>query len=180
MTELLHLPDLDKWVASFEKLKTLPPRSCNNPGECLPNFQLLVWSNLATLQQDTWRGECPHMLHSFNKYLTVKLMDNLTSQSSMGGKSSFCEPKLAIFASFCTRFSKTHALRSHDGETAPWSVEVCTKTAPSRESPLTHSNRKRHRSIWLQRLCKYSKLSNILVKTSNTIPKILRGVLKTP
>ena len=36
------------------------------------------------------------MLHSFNKYLTVKLTDNLISQSSMGGKSSFCEPKLAI------------------------------------------------------------------------------------
>ena len=36
------------------------------------------------------------MLHSFNKYLTVKLTDNLISQSSTGGKSSFCEPKLAI------------------------------------------------------------------------------------
>ena len=36
------------------------------------------------------------MLPSFNKYLTVKLMDNLISQSSMGGKSSFCEPRLAI------------------------------------------------------------------------------------
>ena len=36
------------------------------------------------------------MLPSFNKYLTVKLMDNLISQSSTGGKSSFCKPALAI------------------------------------------------------------------------------------
>ena len=36
------------------------------------------------------------MLPSINKYLTVKLMDNLISQSSTGGKSLFCEPKLAI------------------------------------------------------------------------------------
>ena len=38
MTELLHLPGLDKRVASFKKSKTLPPRSCNNLGECFPNF----------------------------------------------------------------------------------------------------------------------------------------------
>ena len=36
------------------------------------------------------------MLPSINKYLTVKLTDNLISQSSTGGKSSFYEPKLAI------------------------------------------------------------------------------------
>ena len=36
------------------------------------------------------------MLPSINKYLTAKLTDNLISQSSTGGKSSFCEPKLAI------------------------------------------------------------------------------------
>ena len=40
--------------------------------------------------------------------------------------------------------------------------------------------KKRHRSIWLQRLCEYSKLSNILAKTNSTIPKILRGLPKTP
>ena len=38
MTELLHLPGLDKQMASFKKSKTLPPQSCNNLGECLPNF----------------------------------------------------------------------------------------------------------------------------------------------
>ena len=36
------------------------------------------------------------MLPFINKYLTVKLTDNLTSQSSTGGKSSFCKPELAI------------------------------------------------------------------------------------
>ena len=35
------------------------------------------------------------MLHSINKYLTVKLTDNLIFQSSTGGKSLFCKPKLA-------------------------------------------------------------------------------------
>ena len=36
------------------------------------------------------------MLPSINKYSTVKLTDNLIFQSSTGGKSLFCEPKLAI------------------------------------------------------------------------------------
>ena len=36
------------------------------------------------------------MLPSIIKYLTLKLTDNLISQSSTGGKSSFCEPELAI------------------------------------------------------------------------------------
>ena len=36
------------------------------------------------------------MLPSIIKYLTVKLTDNLISQSSTGGKSSFCEPEVAI------------------------------------------------------------------------------------
>ena len=48
----------------------------------------LLYSN------DTWSWSL-HVLPSFNKYLTVKLMDNLISQSSTGGKSSFCESWLA-------------------------------------------------------------------------------------
>ena len=36
------------------------------------------------------------MLPSIKGNLTLKLMDNLISQSSTGGKSSFCEPELAI------------------------------------------------------------------------------------
>ena len=36
------------------------------------------------------------MLPSIKENLTLKLTDNLISQSSTGGKSSFCEPELAI------------------------------------------------------------------------------------
>ena len=65
-------------------------------GSVFPIFDSLcdwIWK---LYTNDTQRGGCLHMLHSFNKYLTVKLTDNLISQSSTGGKSSFCEPQLAI------------------------------------------------------------------------------------
>ena len=39
---------------------------------------------------------CHCVILCINKYLTVKLTDNLISQSSTGGKSSFYDPKLAI------------------------------------------------------------------------------------
>ena len=71
----------------------------------------LLYSN------DTQRGGCLHMLPLFNKYLTVKLTDNLISQSSTGGK-KILQALVSHFASFYTRFSKTRALRSCDGEAA--------------------------------------------------------------
>ena len=83
-------------MASFEKSKTLPSQSCNNLGSVFPIFDSLCDRIWLLYSNDTQRGRCLHVLHSINKYLTVKLMDNLISQSSTGGKSLFCEPKLAI------------------------------------------------------------------------------------
>ena len=170
-TELLHLSGLDKRMASFEKSKTLPPQSCHNLGECPSQFLTPCAIEFGYFySNDTQRGGCLHMLHSINKYLTVKHMDNLISQSSTGGKLSFCEPKLAILqVSVHASVKPAHCNHMMEKLLSDW-LKCVLKC--------THSNQKRHRSIWLQRLCEYLKLSNILVKTSRIIPKILRGVLK--
>ena len=46
-----------------------------------------------------------------------------------------------------------------------------TKIAPSKENPLHYLNSKRCRSIWLQRLCEYWKLSNILTEVCRVSPE---------
>ena len=54
-----------------------------------------------------------------------------------------------------------HALWSHDQKTALWLVEVCTKTAPSRENPLNHSESKETQvnmaaeAVWVFEIVKY-------------------------
>ena len=128
---------------------------------------------------DTQRGGCLHMLPVI-KYLKVKLTDNLISQSSTGGKSSFCKPKLAILqVSVHASLKSAHCDHVTEKLLSDWLKCVLKLPRQGRTLSLTQ-NRKRCRSIWLQRLCEYSKLSNILVKTGSTIPKILRGVLNTP
>ena len=75
------------------------------------------------------------MLPSIMKYLTVKLTDNLISQSSTLGKSLFCKPELAIL-----QVSVHPSLKS--GHCNHMTRKVHTKTAPLRENPLTHSKSK--------------------------------------
>ena len=84
-----------------EWLPSKSPKPCHHGavttwGSVFPILDSLCDRIWLLYSNDTQRGRCLHMLHSINKYLTVKLTDNLISQSSTGGKSSFCEPKLAI------------------------------------------------------------------------------------
>ena len=75
------------------------------------------------------------MLPSIKEYLTLKLTDNLISQSSTGGKSSRCEPELAILqVSVHASLKCVHC----DHVTR----KLCTKTALSRENPLNQSESK--------------------------------------
>ena len=67
-------------------------RAVSTWGSVFPIFDSLCDRIWLLYSNDTQRGGCLHMLPSCNKYLTVKLTDNLISQSSTGGKSSFCEP----------------------------------------------------------------------------------------
>ena len=107
-------------------------------------------------------------------------MDNLISQSSTGGKSSFCEPELAILqVSVHASLKSTHCDHVTRKLLFDWLRCILKLPCQGRTLSLTQ-NRKRRRSIWLQRLCKYSKLSDILTKIGSIFPKILQGVLKTP
>ena len=127
-----------------------------------------IWS---LYSDDTQRGGHLHMLPSVAKYLTVKLTDNLISQSSTGGKSSFCKPKLAILqVSVHTSLKSVHCNHVTEKLLSDWLKCILKLPCQGRTLSLTQ-NRKRRRSIWLQRLCEYLKLSNVLVKTGSTIPK---------
>ena len=107
-------------------------------------------------------------------------MDNLISQSSTGGKSSFCEPELAIL-----QVSVHASLKYVDCDhvtrklLSDWSRCILKLSHLGRTISITQ-NPKRHRSIWLQRLCEYSKLPNISTNICSISPKILQGVPKTP
>ena len=85
----------NEWLPSKSR-KPCHHRAVTTWGSVFPIFNSLCDRIWLLYSDDTQRGRCLHMLPSINKYLTVKLMDNLISQSSTGGKSSFCKPKLAI------------------------------------------------------------------------------------
>ena len=81
----------------LQKVKNLAyHRAVTTWGSVFPIFDSSCDQIWLLCSNHTQRGRCLHMLPSFNKYLTLKLMGNLILQSSMGGKSSFCEPRLAI------------------------------------------------------------------------------------
>ena len=83
------------WINDWLPSKSQKPchhRAVTTWGSVFPIFDSLCDLIWLLYSNDTQRGRCLHMLPSFNKYLTAILMDNLISQSSMGGKSSFCEP----------------------------------------------------------------------------------------
>ena len=87
------------WTSEWLPLKSRKPchhGAVTTRGSVFPIFDSLCDQIWLLYSDDTQRGGCLHMLPSINKYLTVKLTDNLISQSSTGGKSSFCKPKLAI------------------------------------------------------------------------------------
>ena len=89
------------------------------------------------------------MLPSINKYLTVKLTDNPISQSSTGGKSSFCEPELAILqVSVHASLKFAHCDHVMEKLLSDWLKCVLKLPRQGRTLSLTQ-NQKRHRSIWL-------------------------------
>ena len=181
MKELLHLTGLVKQEASFNELeKPCHHGAATTWGSVFSIFDSLcnrIWS---LYNGDTQRGRCLCMLPSIKEYLTFKLMDNLISQSSTGGKSSFCEPGLAILQ-VSVHASLKYMRCDHMTRKllSDWSRCVLKLPCQGRTLSITQ-NPKRRRSIWLQRLCEYSKMSNISTKICSISPKILQGVLKTP
>ena len=179
--ELLHLVGLVKQEASFnESEKPCHHRAATTWGSVFPIFDSLcdrIWS---LYNGDTQRGRCLHMLPSIKEYLTLKLMDNLISQSSTGGKSLLCEPELAILqVSVHASLKCMHCDHVTRKLLSDWSR--CVLKLPRQGGTLSITqNLKRCRSIWLQRLCEYLKLSNISMKICSISPKTLQGVLKTP
>ena len=181
MTKLLHLIGLVKQEASFnESEKPCHHGAATTWGSVFPIFDPLCDQIWSLYNGDTQRGECLHMLPSIKKYLTLKLTDNLISQSSTGGKSSFCEPELAILQ-VSVHASLKCAHCDHVTRKLPSDWLRCILKLPHQGRTLSITqNPKRCRSIWLQRLCEYSKLSNISTKICSISPKTLQGVLKTP
>ena len=181
MTELLHLIGLVKQEVSFnESEKPCHHGAATTWGSVFPIFDPLCDRIWPLYNGDTRRGRCLCMLPSIREYLTLKLMDNLISQSSMGGKSSFFEPELAILqVSVHASLKCAHCDHVTRKLLSDWSSCVLKLPCQGRTLSITQ-NPKRCRSIWLQRLCEYSKLSNISTKICSISPKILQGVLKTP
>ena len=100
-------------------------------------------------------------------------MDNLISQSSTGGISLFRKPKLAILqVSVHASLKFAHCDHLMEKLLSDWLKCVLKLPHQGRTLSLTQ-NQKRHRSIWLQRLCEYSKLSYILAKIGSIFPEIL-------
>ena len=105
-------------------------------------------------------------------------MDNLISQSSTGGKSSVCEPELAILQVSVHAFLKSaHCNHMTKKLLSDWLRCVLKLPCQGRTLSLTQ-NQKRHRSIWLQRLCEYPKLSNIFTKIGSIFPKFYEEYLR--
>ena len=170
--ELLHLIDLVKQEASFnESEKPCHHRAATTWGSVFPIFDPLcdrIWS---LYNGDTPRGGCLHMLPSIKEYLTLKLTDNLISQSSTGGKSSLCEPELAMLqVSVHASLKCMHCDHVTRKLLSDWSRCVLKLPHQGRTLSITH-NSERPRSIWLQKLCEYSKLSNISMKVCSISPK---------
>ena len=181
MMGLLHLTGLVKQVASFdESQKPCHHGAATTWGSVFPIFNSMCDQIWSLYNSDTQRGECLHMLPSIKEYLTLKLTDNLISQSSTGGKSSFCEPESAILqVSVHASLKSVHCDHMTRKLLTDWLRCVLKLPHQGRTLSITQ-NQKRHRSIWLHRLCEYPKLSNISTKICSIPPKILQGVLKTP
>ena len=111
------------------------------------------------------------MLPSIKEYLTLKLTDNLISQSSTGGKSSLCEPELAMLqVSVHASLKCAHCDHMTRKLLSDWPRCILKLPRQGRTLSATH-NSERHRSIWLQKLCEYLKLSNISMKVCSISPK---------
>ena len=150
-------------------------------GSVFPIFDSLCDRIWLLYNDDTQRGGCLCMLTFINKYLAVKLTDNLISQSLHGRKIIILRGWVSHLPSFCVCFSKICALHYHVIRNPPSDWSRCVLKLSCQWRILSHSqNWKRHRSIWLQKLCQYSKFPNISMKIGSIFTKILQGVLKTP
>ena len=150
MTELLHLIGLVKQEASFnESEKPCNHRAATTWGSVFPIFYPLcnrIWS---LYNGDTQRGGCLRILPSIKEYLTLKLTDNLISQSSTGGKSSLCEPELAMLQVSVHAFLKcAHCDHMTRKLLSDWPRCVLKLPLQERTLSATH-NSERRRSIWL-------------------------------
>ena len=97
MTQLLHLVGLVKQMAAFHKPENHATTELQEPGGVSSPFSTPDMIKFAHFTVVTLKEvDASRCLPSIKENLTLKLMDNLISQSSIGGKSSFCESELAI------------------------------------------------------------------------------------
>ena len=97
VTGLLHLVGLIKQRAFFEESENHATTELQQPGGVSSQFstpyttEFVYFIMLTRKEAYAYRCYLP-----FKENLTLKLTDNLISQSSTGGNSSFCESESAI------------------------------------------------------------------------------------
>ena len=148
--ELLHLVGLVKQEASFnESKKPCHHRAATTWGSVFPIFDPLCDQIWSLYNGDTQRGGCLCMLPSIKEYLTLKLTDNLISQSSTGGKSSLCEPELVMLkVSVHASLKCMHCDHVTRKLLSDWLRCILKLPRQGRTLSITQ-NSKRRRSIWL-------------------------------